>query len=179
MTVFHCPRCGGTFRVDAEETVFCPDCRTVLCESFEVADTPDGGRKERRKRISEILGTFGCCGIMAYVFLALYMPFAFQPHPDPLAFIIMGPVWCVVSYPILRVFTKEYSVRTGLLSLFCWFFSFAVLWAIAFSVSKETRSLREWTVIGTLLGLLPGAIIAFFLGRSEHFLRLLFGIRKK
>ncbi|MEI3038433.1 MAG: hypothetical protein V8T90_05110 [Victivallales bacterium] len=165
----HCPKCKTTFRHADAEAVFCPHCKTVLCEAVERIDTTDETLPGERKRAGSTIGTWGCCGLIALAIFSVVMPFAWQFKPDPLAFITLGPLWCLFSLPVFRLYVKGYSWQIGLLSLLWWLFSFTIFWIIGFCVFGKVETLREWTLKSMLPCLLPGAIIAFIKGWSEHF----------
>ena len=69
MTTYHCPQCDITFRHEDAEAVFCPRCKTTLCEIIletEEKDQPPPGNDFDKKAV-------GCGIILSILFLMLFI----------------------------------------------------------------------------------------------------------
>lgn len=69
MITCHCPQCDITFRHEDAEAVFCPRCKTTLCEIIletEEKDQPPPGNDFDKKAV-------GCGIILSILFLMLFI----------------------------------------------------------------------------------------------------------
>ncbi|MEI3038424.1 MAG: hypothetical protein V8T90_05065 [Victivallales bacterium] len=127
-----------------------------------------------KKDVWPILKIIIWCVVMIHLlaFFGIYIFQGCQPL-SPAGFILYGPLWCGVSYPPVRFFTKEYSGRIGILTFLMWLFSLGAFVSIPALILSKTVLLNDLLVWSTVFCLLPRAFIAYKLGSTEHFVRKL------